>query len=390
MKLKRNMSATLINNFLQCGWKFKQIYVLGVKMEVTSKFLIFGRIIHKVLEALTRRLMDGNKLPDEKDREEILKKYMYLCVERGLDDQELINTGKFIVNDKLDMFDPSEKIISLEKFFPEKGAIVKVNGVPVSGAFDKVVEIDKDTLEITDYKTNKIALTSNEAIYDIQISMYDIIARELYPGYKRIVLTWDYLRSGMSPISIVKTKEQRHTFASYLKAFYDKILRTKEEDLEPRINKFCGWCDYKHLCPAYGQFLKEMASANMRPPEAMTENEFVVEWKKIKDWNTLVSSRKKELREFAYTRSKDTNVDIKGEDYIIYPVQGSRTFYDARDLFEVIPADDFVDLASLNKKRLDNYVEDHPELVDVVKNASRVYYVEPSFKIKKISKERKN
>jgi len=187
----------------------------------------------------------------------------------------------------------------------------------------------------------------------------------------------------MSPLRIIKTEEQRNTFLAYLKALHEKILRTKEEDLKPRINKFCGWCDYKHRCPAYGEFMEKMASVEMLPPEAMNDNEFTVEWKRIKDWSTLVDSRKKELKAYASDKSKTTNLDIRGKEYTIYSTQSSRTFYSARDLFDVIPADDFVDLASMNKKLTDNYVEDHPEFEDVVKDAARVYYIEPAFRIKK-------
>lgn len=383
----KNISATKINNFLQCGLKFKFIYFSGIKMEVTSKFLIFGRVIHKILEIMNKRLIDEGRAPVQEDYDYAIKKYMYLCVEQGLDDQELINTGKFMVNNKLNEFDPSEKVISLEKFFPGRGEKFKINGVPVSGAIDKVVEVDKHTLEIRDYKTNKFAMTSREALYDIQISMYDVVARTLYPEYDTVILTWDYLRSGMSPLRIIKTAEQRDTFLEYLKALYDKMLRTKEDELKPRINKFCGWCDYKQMCPAYEEFLEKMASVEMAPPEAMTEDEFVTEWKRVKSWSTLVDGRKKELRTFAYSKTKETNMDIKGKDYTVYPTQSSRTYYSGRDLFEVIPTDDFVDLASLNKKMLDNYVENHPEFIDVVKDAARVYYTEPSFRIKKTVKQ---
>ena len=382
MEVKR-MSTTLINNFLQCGLKFKFIYFSDMKIEVTSKFLIFGRVIHKILEIMNRRLIDEGRRPTKEDYEYAIKKYMYLCVEKELDDQELINTGKFMLNNKLNLFDPSQKIISMEKFFPEKGEIFKINGVPVSGAIDKIIEVDDHTLEIIDYKTNKIAMTSREALFDIQISMYDAVARKMYPEYDTVILTWDYLRPGMSPLRIIKTEEQRNTFLEYLKALHDKILRTKEEDLKPRINKFCGWCDYKHMCPAYGEFMEKMASVEMVPPEAMDEDEFTTEWKRIKDWSTLVDSRKKELKAYASDKAKKTNMDIRGKDYTIFSTQSSRTFYSARDLFDVIPTDDFVDLASMNKKLTDSYVEDHPEFEDVVKDASRVYYIEPAFRIKK-------
>ncbi len=379
----KNLSATKINNFLQCGWKFKQIYLSNIKVEVTSKFLIFGRIIHKILEIMDKRLIDEGRAPTEEDYDYAIKKYMYLCVEQGLDDQELVTTGKFMVNNKLNTFDPSEKIISLEKFFPGREEKFKINGIPVSGAIDKIVEIDKHTLEIIDYKTSKFAMTSREALYDIQISIYDAVAKVLYPDYNTVILTWSYLRQGMSPLRIIKTAAQRATFLEYLKALYDKMLRTKEDDLKPRINKFCGWCDFKNSCSAYKEFLEKMASVEMAPPEAMNEDEFVEEWKRVKNWGTLLKGRKDELREYAYSKTKDTNMDIKGKDYTVYPSQSSRTFYSARDLFEVIPTDDFVDLASLNKKMLDNYVENHPEFVDVVKDAARVYYTEPSFRIKK-------
>jgi len=80
------------------------------------------------------------------------------------------------------------KILDFEKKFLFK----LENGVPIKGYIDMVCELDEETLEVKDWKFGKYALTRTQAERDIQLLMYGIAAKRLYPKYKYITCTLEY------------------------------------------------------------------------------------------------------------------------------------------------------------------------------------------------------
>ena len=72
---------------------------------------------------------------------------------------------------------------------------------------------------------------------DIQLSLYDLVARQLFPQYKRVILALDLLKS--DALYTYRTDEQRQDFEVYLKAVYDQMLSLKEEEVRASLNTFC-------------------------------------------------------------------------------------------------------------------------------------------------------
>jgi hypothetical protein len=127
----------------------------------------------------------------------------------------------------------NRKILGVEKEFDEI-----IDGVRIKGVIDLVTEIDKDTLEITDYKTGKNKKTSATIVKDPQVRIYKVVAKKLWPEYKYHLLTLDYLRS--KPISVTFSDEDDELTIKSIHRHHDDIVET----VDPTPLPYAGW-----LCP---------------------------------------------------------------------------------------------------------------------------------------------
>lgn len=86
--------------------------------------------------------------------------------------------------------------------------------VPIVGIMDLVIEEDKDTIHIIDYKSGSWAQNYFECRDDIQVRMYSLAARREFIDdvsnkgykYKNIILTFDYFTA--NPVTLAFSKEE--------------------------------------------------------------------------------------------------------------------------------------------------------------------------------------
>lgn len=124
-----------------------------------------------------------------------------------------------------------KKIIAAEQSF-----FLEVEGVPVRGVIDLLVEIDEETIEIVDYKTGR-SLSYNAAFKDAQVRIYGKVISQMFPQYKYVMVTLWFLKK--NPVTIAMTPDMD---ALTVKSMHknDEQIRN---DTDPHRNK--GWlCNY--------------------------------------------------------------------------------------------------------------------------------------------------
>ena len=239
---KMIMSASAIETYKTCALKYRLARLDGIPQTASKPQLLFGNIIHKVLqrfhednkeisERRIKRLLDEEWKTGEFDynvREEKFK-------EQGL--EILINYYNRHKNEK-------PKVISREeKFQFELGNII------IKGAIDRI-DVDFEGTHIIDYKTSK---TPSNPKKNLQLAVYSIYLEQLkdsdlggLPGKASLY----FLRESEEPI-------RTHAFTS------EELGKTKEDiievasniqnrNFEPSKGMHCEWCDYKDLiCPAW-------------------------------------------------------------------------------------------------------------------------------------------
>jgi RecB family exonuclease len=117
----------------------------------------------------------------------------------------------------------------------------------VNGFIDRCDRVDAETVEIIDYKSNRMLFTREELTGDLQMSLYSLAAREMFPWAKRIRLSFHMLRHGIKQV-VDRTADDLAAAREYVLALG---ARTERGPYEPKLNTYCGTCDHRTRCDAY-------------------------------------------------------------------------------------------------------------------------------------------
>jgi hypothetical protein len=346
-------------------------------VEPSKDYFAVGSAVHYALEYAGKLVIENDLIIfTESDIEIITGEYIKECSRLNLGDEAVIYDGLDLLLTKLDRFEFNHKIITLEKKFS-----VKVAGVPVIGAMDKVVELDMATLCVIDYKTSKSTLTDDEIDTDIQLSMYDASIRVLFPDYDNYRVCLDYLR--FFPKHTERTEEQRYSFIQLLKYNYKLILEAKEEDLKPELNKFCPWCEYADVCPAIQEIRKKI------PNHQMFDNEETLAdaYDKIRTLSKVLDLRMKDIKSILVKRLRGADLNkLSTDDFNISIRQTPRVSYDPSMLYSIIGADDLVGCVNVTNKKLDVLIKRGILSKEDAQTASNVSYTTPILNVNRKKK----
>jgi len=187
-----HLSASSIKAYKQCPFKFFLQYILKIAMP-SNYPADLGSFIHDIFEQMANGTIDGNTWIDYA-KSKVNTLYEIAKKDKNKNPEEVWIDVDWLVHkvlDRPDKLNPLKwEILGAEKKFKEK----LQSGCIVKGFMDLVIEEDKDTLLILDWKTGKHALSQKEAHKDPQVLTYRIAAEILYPGYKYYNICLDYLQ----------------------------------------------------------------------------------------------------------------------------------------------------------------------------------------------------
>lgn len=382
------LSASRINTFLQCKLRYWYSYEEHLEKLANPAFKL-GLACHDTLEKAGRIWKDENLDKfTPKQIKDLLAYYDEVSVKHGIEEYEEHLIGKDIVKSKLKNFKIGNKIVGIEDRFGFEGTqeITTKDGVPLIGAIDKVIEINNDTLLIVDYKSSKTVPDANKLKTDIQLSMYCLVAKQLYPQYKHIILCLDMLRTGET-VYTFRTEEELVDFEEYLKAVHTQITSLKKEDAQPTINFLCAWCDYTNVCEKYQTLCvkKEFAFLNVH---TLPDEVLVKEWEDLKTTQKILEMRCNELSSVLIDKIKFQEKDVVSGDTMVVLRQSSRTTYNAEKLSKHIPLDDFASLVSVSPTKFKKYLDKNPSILPVVDDISETNFTSAFLATKKIKKDK--
>lgn len=381
-KKEIKLSATRISTFLQCLQKYWFQYHDHLP-KVASPAFRLGIAVHESLELAGNIWVEKDKFT-KADKKKIIDKYVETSVKEGIEDMSVHREGIELVTQRLNNFRLGKKIIGLETTFgyDKEGSleIITKEGVKLIGAIDKAIESDKDTLLIVDYKTSKTAPTADQLRYDVQLSIYDLVATMIWPDYKRIILSLDMLRSEV--LYTYRTQEEREDFVEYLKIIHTQMIKLKKNKAKARLNIFCPWCDYKEYCAEYDKACKK-SDYKFLATHSLPDDKLVSEWQSVRSIKKILETRDRELAMIIMEKIRETNANMMSEHDEVYIRQNSRKTYDLNTVHSVVSPEAFVKMVNLNKKSVDKYLSSNPAVMDVIKKDLRVNYTSPFLAIKK-------
>lgn len=244
----QHLSYSRLSRFETCPLSYRLHYIEKKQAEPGLP-LRFGKTIHAVLERLIKEVVDDERTgPLSEERAIELYREAW-----GVEQL----TG-------MDVF--AEGLAILRRFIAEQGvvdhrdvlAIEKEFRLPVGpfevlGFIDRVDWIDDETVEVIDYKTNHQLFTRDEVDTSLQMSLYEVAVRRLWPWAKKVKLTFWMLRHGVRQ-ETTRTEEQLADALAYV----ETLGRQTETATEypARLNSNCSYCDHRKQCPAYAEALK--------------------------------------------------------------------------------------------------------------------------------------
>lgn len=281
--------ASSMSTYLDCPFKYWLEYSLGLGSQAGKKALM-GTIIHHVMELLAKVKKTKHHLLNDKycDPEYLLG----ICWDRHCDENAHLfkfepedykfcqKTLKQILATKWHPFNfdvkHTELQFELEVQIP--GFTTQI-GQPckLRGTIDLIVQ-DGDMLRVIDYKTgirsNWIGGGTKEYpdfLKDIQLQVYDIALKTLFPDVKCIMLTIHFVRDG-GPFTVTFTNDDRRKAVERLRRNFNRIKADQNpkrlKDDRSRAKEFfkckhvCSWGKTKakngqSLCDTYFKMMRD-------------------------------------------------------------------------------------------------------------------------------------
>jgi RecB family exonuclease len=244
----QHLSYSRLSRFETCPLSYRLHYIEKKQAEPGLP-LRFGKTIHAVLERLIKEVVDDERTGPLSE-ERAIELYREAWGAEQL-------TG-------MDVF--AEGLAILRRFIAEQGVVdhrdvlavekefrLPVGPFEVLGFIDRVDWIDDETVEVIDYKTNHQLFTRDEVDTSLQMSLYEVAVRRLWPWAKKVKLTFWMLRHGVRQ-ETTRTEEQLADALAYV----ETLGRQTETATEypARLNSNCSYCDHRKQCPAYADALK--------------------------------------------------------------------------------------------------------------------------------------
>jgi len=242
------LRASSINTYRGCEFQFFMEQILELPSKSGKKALL-GTIVHHVLELMAKGsktnrdfglIVDHNKLLDIcwnryiKENPDMVmkpadKKFCLKTIEKVLGTQYDPRKMKILFTEKQFKIPLLMDGFKYEYYDLVKGSIDKGN-YEIRGTIDLITEVDKDTIEIVDWKTGSRKCWNSGEVKeyeylqskDIQLRMYDLACSMIFPQYKNIILTIHFINDG-GPFTVSFDESQRKETIDIIKNSFNAI-----------------------------------------------------------------------------------------------------------------------------------------------------------------------
>jgi putative RecB family exonuclease len=240
-------SYSRLNRYATCPLSFKLHYLDALPSEPAVE-LQFGTLLHRTLEALVREHVRSNRI-ERIAVDDAVRAFRREWSEGMLTDPALFADGLEIVKrwalreGTVDY----RNVLGIEQEFE-----LRIGAHRVIGAIDRVDRVSDDTIRVRDYKSHRVLFAQDEVDANLQLSLYDLAARQLWPWAKHVELELDMVRHGVAHRTS-RGDAAREATREYVLATVAQIEGAKEFPATPHTH--CNRCDHRQQCPSYADAL---------------------------------------------------------------------------------------------------------------------------------------
>lgn len=250
-----HLSASSIGGYVDCGLAYRFSKIDKIKPEFVPDALVYGSVIHQVLEFYHHQRMIGDK-PSLMELTALFEKKWTIQIEetpdiqfkRGKDAQSLLLEGKSLLATYYTSYpDSGYRVIALEEAFR-----FEVSGLPlpIIGAIDMLEEDEAGTIIITDHKTTARAYSTDEIDQNFQMTIYGMAMKAAGYGDREIILRLDCLIKTKKPrfeqYYTVRSEEDEHRALRKIQSVWEGICKGV---FIPNDGSWkCKGCSYQRHC----------------------------------------------------------------------------------------------------------------------------------------------
>lgn len=241
------ISYSVFDAYNRCPLKYKYSFIDKVSVPKRSE-LFFGGLIHDVVKYALKK---DPIIPTIKELTQYFKNNWDAEVfANNKEAEQYFELGQSMIrNFHLSLTPGLRNIVATEKRFQ----IPLSEKHTLTGVIDRIDKLPYGAFEIIDYKTSKSMPTQSEINSDKQLGIYQFAASKMWPEVENIKLTLYFLKH-YEQLTTTRRQDEIETLKEEFINTAEKI--ENETEFKPKLNRFCDWCDYKHLCPLKNQNAK--------------------------------------------------------------------------------------------------------------------------------------
>ena len=290
---EKYISFSRLELVTQCPAKFKHRYITKTKPRIDpASPAIVGSIVHKTLEKVYPELKSENYFGPLIHRKNLIQKYLKIIMQDSSYPPELfIQAQQILKTFAENEMCHTESIIAIEHRFVFEPDVL--GEISILGYIDRIDRPDSHTVHIIDYKTNRMLYTQEELQQSLQASIYIMAVKEIFPEAEKVEMQFHMLRHGIRQ-RITRTDEELDEAKEYIFLVNKRIqhIEAGESALEI-LNKYCPWCEYRHLCEAYLDACKTDLPLTLTNPNDLQA--IADEYEEISARAKIMYARKEEL-----------------------------------------------------------------------------------------------
>ncbi|MGA2967972.1 MAG: ATP-dependent DNA helicase [Candidatus Levyibacteriota bacterium] len=240
------LSYSQLQTFAICPLHYKLKYILRIPTPQTSA-QSFGTSVHAALRNFYQNWQSGNKIKIADVKQIIDDSWINDGYSSKTHEKQALAKAKRIVAHYLAKnFDKQNLPLELEYPFS-----FNLNNIKIAGRIDRIDKVNKNKIEIIDYKTGENVPSQKELEADLQLTFYALAANEvknqiLGKEPENILLSLYYLEKDLK-LTTTRNKEQLKEAKELI---LEKVKEIESSDFQCSGSLFCKNCEYKMLCHA--------------------------------------------------------------------------------------------------------------------------------------------
>lgn len=241
----QDLSYTQIETYKLCPLQYKYQYILKIPF-LPQATTSFGESIHNTLYFFYQAFLKNKNITKKELIEIYNRQWIPIGYNSKLHQLKMKKEGERILLNFFENFHHKNiNIIGLEKKFKVK----VVNKISIVGKIDRLDKLEKNKIEIIDYKTGKLP-EEKEIDKNLQLPIYALAIKNIItppPKLNNIILTFYYLSENKK----ISKKITHQGIIRVKKEIKETIRQIKKANFYPKIGPWCDFCPFQMICEAW-------------------------------------------------------------------------------------------------------------------------------------------